>query len=48
MKLHGPWDVLANTAEEMMMKLPIKEYDIDIKSRDGFIFRFTEATLSLE
>ena len=31
-KLHGPWEVLANCAENMMMKMPIKEYDIDIKS----------------
>ncbi|XP_067044600.1 anoctamin-4-like [Acropora muricata] len=28
-KIHGPWETLCNTAEEMMMQMPIKESDID-------------------
>ncbi|XP_032221070.1 anoctamin-3 isoform X2 [Nematostella vectensis] len=31
-KIHTPWDVLAATAEEMMMKSPIRDSDIEIKS----------------
>ena len=23
-KIHGPWETLCNTAEEMMMQMPIK------------------------
>ena len=30
-KLHGPWETLTDCAEEMLMKMPIREYDIDLK-----------------
>ena len=28
-KLHGPWQTLADCAEKRLIKMPIKEYDID-------------------
>ncbi|KAJ7340370.1 Anoctamin-4 [Desmophyllum pertusum] len=31
-KIHAPWDTLSSTAEEIMMKMPIKESDIQTKN----------------
>lgn len=31
-KIHAPWETLVRTAEEMLLKMPIKDSDIDIKS----------------